>query len=233
MPGRRKNRHRTDRHRLAGVQQSSGANDGIFPHRVWFLGVAAAHATHGSIWSPELPACGRGDVHGCWRVRFRLLAGPDTERAELDLERAELKSDDKGEHKELAAIYVARGLDPALAKKVAEELMAHDAVGALMPANELGHQRKLFERVRFKLHWHRLRALLSERASDPCHGHVTGGGFDSACFSNFTRIPCASRWVGGTRRRSRRDGGCNPCHFLGCAGHVRDAGVGWLFGTVV
>jgi VIT1/CCC1 family predicted Fe2+/Mn2+ transporter len=54
----------------------------------------------------------------------------DTEQADLALERAELKADDKGEHKELMAIYVARGLDPALAKQVAEQLMAHDALGA-------------------------------------------------------------------------------------------------------
>jgi VIT1/CCC1 family predicted Fe2+/Mn2+ transporter len=54
----------------------------------------------------------------------------DTEQAELDLERAELKADDKGEHKELTAIYVARGLDPSLAKQVANQLMAHDALGA-------------------------------------------------------------------------------------------------------
>jgi VIT1/CCC1 family predicted Fe2+/Mn2+ transporter len=40
------------------------------------------------------------------------------------IERAELKADDKGEHKELTAIYVARGLEPALAKQVAEQLMA-------------------------------------------------------------------------------------------------------------
>ena len=54
----------------------------------------------------------------------------DTERADLELERKEFKTDDKGEHKELAAIYVARGLDPRLAKQVAEQLMAHDALGA-------------------------------------------------------------------------------------------------------
>jgi VIT1/CCC1 family predicted Fe2+/Mn2+ transporter len=54
----------------------------------------------------------------------------DTEKADLKLERAELKADNKGEHKELAAIYVARGLDPALAKQVAQQLMAHDAIGA-------------------------------------------------------------------------------------------------------
>ena len=54
----------------------------------------------------------------------------DTEKAELDLERRELATDDKGEHKELAAIYVGRGLDPALAKRVAQELMAYDALGS-------------------------------------------------------------------------------------------------------
>jgi hypothetical protein len=47
----------------------------------------------------------------------------DTEQAELERERAELKADDKGEHQELMAIYVARGLDPSLAKQVAEQLM--------------------------------------------------------------------------------------------------------------
>ena len=55
---------------------------------------------------------------------------PTPRQADLKLERAELKTDDEGEHKELMAIYVARGLDPALAKQVAEQLMAHDALGA-------------------------------------------------------------------------------------------------------
>jgi vacuolar iron transporter family protein len=54
----------------------------------------------------------------------------DTEQADLALERTELKIDDLGEHKELTAIYVDRGLDPALAKQVADQLMAHDAIGA-------------------------------------------------------------------------------------------------------
>jgi VIT1/CCC1 family predicted Fe2+/Mn2+ transporter len=54
----------------------------------------------------------------------------DTEQADLKLERAELKTDDKGERRELTEIYIARGLDATLAKKVAEQLMAHDALGA-------------------------------------------------------------------------------------------------------
>jgi VIT1/CCC1 family predicted Fe2+/Mn2+ transporter len=54
----------------------------------------------------------------------------DTEEADLGRERAELRADDKGEHQELTAIYVGRGLDPSLAKQVADQLMAHDAIGA-------------------------------------------------------------------------------------------------------
>jgi VIT1/CCC1 family predicted Fe2+/Mn2+ transporter len=54
----------------------------------------------------------------------------DSERADLEREKRELATDDKGEHRELMAIYVGRGLDPALAKQVAEQLMAHDALEA-------------------------------------------------------------------------------------------------------
>ena len=54
----------------------------------------------------------------------------DTEEADLNLERTELRTDNTGEHRELAAIYVGRGLDPQLAKQVADQLMAHDALGS-------------------------------------------------------------------------------------------------------
>ena len=72
---------------------------------------------------------GRGYVDGR-REYVSVHSQADTEEAELQLERAELKEDDKGEHKELMAIYVTRGLEPSLAKQVAEQLMAHDALGA-------------------------------------------------------------------------------------------------------
>jgi VIT1/CCC1 family predicted Fe2+/Mn2+ transporter len=54
----------------------------------------------------------------------------DTEQADLARERAELRADDKGEHRVLTAIYVGRSLDPALAEQVADQLMAHDAISA-------------------------------------------------------------------------------------------------------
>jgi VIT1/CCC1 family predicted Fe2+/Mn2+ transporter len=54
----------------------------------------------------------------------------DSEKADIERERKELQTDDPGERRELAAIYVARGLDSGLAKQVADQLMAHDALGA-------------------------------------------------------------------------------------------------------
>jgi VIT1/CCC1 family predicted Fe2+/Mn2+ transporter len=53
----------------------------------------------------------------------------DVEEADLARERTELLSDPSGEHKELASLYIDRGLDPSLAEQVAEQLMAHDAIG--------------------------------------------------------------------------------------------------------
>ncbi|MEO8367848.1 MAG: VIT1/CCC1 transporter family protein, partial [Candidatus Solibacter sp.] len=66
----------------------------------------------------------------------------DTEQADLKRERAELRDDDKGEHAELAEIYVARGLDATLAKEVAVQLMAHDALDA-HARDELGISKPL------------------------------------------------------------------------------------------
>jgi len=54
----------------------------------------------------------------------------DTETADLSRERAELEADPAAERRELAAIYVARGLESGLAQQVAEQLMQHDALGA-------------------------------------------------------------------------------------------------------
>jgi VIT1/CCC1 family predicted Fe2+/Mn2+ transporter len=94
------------------------------------LGVAAAHATHSNILVAGIAGLVAGAMSMAAGEYVSVRSQADTEQADLALERAELKADDKGEHKELMAIYVARGLDPALAKQVAEQLMAHDALGA-------------------------------------------------------------------------------------------------------
>src|SRR5512133_1535548 len=107
-----------------------GANDGILSTSSLVLGVAAAHATHSSVLVAGVAGLVAGSMSMAAGEYVSVHSQADTEKADLELERAELKSDDKGEHRELTAIYVARGLDPSLAKQVAEQLMVHDAIGA-------------------------------------------------------------------------------------------------------
>ena len=106
-----------------------GANDGIVSTASLMLGVAAA-----SVGRHELLVAG---VAGLVAGAMSMAAGEyvsvssqsDTEQADLTRERAELLEQPEHEHQELAAIYVARGLTPELAKQVAQQLMKHDALG--------------------------------------------------------------------------------------------------------
>jgi VIT1/CCC1 family predicted Fe2+/Mn2+ transporter len=107
-----------------------GANDGILSTSSLVLGVAAAHGTHSSILVAGTAGLVAGAMSMAAGEYVSVHSQADTEEAELNLERTELRTDNKGEHKELAAIYEARGLDPALAKQVAQQLMAHDELGA-------------------------------------------------------------------------------------------------------
>src|ERR1700681_2758352 len=106
MPSGNKERHRTGR--IGWLRAAVlGANDGILSTSTLMLGVAAAHATHSNVLV--------AGVAGLVAAAMSMAAGEyvsvhsqaDTEQAELEVERAEHKADAKGEHKELAAIYVA------------------------------------------------------------------------------------------------------------------------------
>jgi VIT1/CCC1 family predicted Fe2+/Mn2+ transporter len=107
-----------------------GANDGIVSTASLVLGVAAAHASTQAI----LLAGSAGLVAGAMSMAageyVSVYSQADSEQAELEKERQELETDVVGEHRELAAIYVGRGLDKALAEEVASQLMAHDALDA-------------------------------------------------------------------------------------------------------
>jgi VIT1/CCC1 family predicted Fe2+/Mn2+ transporter len=107
-----------------------GANDGILSTSSLVLGVAAAHGSHSNILIAGIAGLVAGSMSMAAGEYVSVHSQQDAEEAELNLERTELKEDNKGEHKELMAIYVARGLDPSLAKQVAEQLMRHDALGA-------------------------------------------------------------------------------------------------------
>jgi vacuolar iron transporter family protein len=129
MPARQIERHRTDR--IGWLRAAVlGANDGIVSTSSLVLGVAAAHATHSSVVVAAVAGLVAGAMSMAAGEYVSVHSQADTEKADLKLERAELKSDSKGEHKELAAVYMGRGLDAALAKQVVEQLMAHDALGA-------------------------------------------------------------------------------------------------------
>jgi VIT1/CCC1 family predicted Fe2+/Mn2+ transporter len=124
-----KERHRTAR--IGWLRAAVlGANDGILSTSSLVLGVAAAHATHSNVLVSGVAGLVAGSMSMAAGEYVSVQSQADTEQAELEIERAELKADDKSEHKELMAIYVARGLDPSLAKQVAEQLMVHDALGA-------------------------------------------------------------------------------------------------------
>lgn len=129
MSVRHRERHRTDR--IGWLRAAVlGANDGIVSTASLVLGVAAAHATHSSVLVAGVAGLVAGAMSMAAGEYVSVRSQADSEQAALNLERAELAADSEGEHKELTAIYVSRGLDPALAKQVAEQLMVHDALGA-------------------------------------------------------------------------------------------------------
>ena len=107
-----------------------GANDGILSTSSLVLGVAAAHASHGGVLVAGVAGLVAGAMSMAAGEYVSVQSQADTEQAELARERVELKTDNKDEHNELAAIYVSRGLNPTLANQVAQQLMAHDALAA-------------------------------------------------------------------------------------------------------
>ncbi|MGH8699862.1 MAG: VIT1/CCC1 transporter family protein [Burkholderiales bacterium] len=129
MAIRHSERHRTDR--IGWIRAAVlGANDGIVSTASLVLGVAAADATHGNVMIAGIAGLVAGAMSMAAGEYVSVRSQADSEQAALNLERAELAADDPGERRELTAIYVSRGLDPALAHQVAEQLMAHDALGA-------------------------------------------------------------------------------------------------------
>jgi vacuolar iron transporter family protein len=129
MAIRHMERHRTGR--IGWLRAAVlGANDGIVSTASLVLGVAAADATHGSVMVAGIAGLVAGAMSMAAGEYVSVRSQADSEQAALNLERAELEADNQAEQRELTAIYVGRGLDSALAKQVAEQLMAHDALGA-------------------------------------------------------------------------------------------------------
>jgi len=121
--------HRTDR--IGWLRAAVlGANDGILSTASLIVGVAAAGASRNSVLVAGMAGLVAGAMSMAAGEYVSVSSQSDTEKADLSRERAELANDDVSEHAELAAIYVKRGLDAELARQVAAQLMAKDALGA-------------------------------------------------------------------------------------------------------
>jgi len=156
----------------------------------------------------------------------------DSETAALDLERAELKADNEGERRELTAIYVGRGLDPALAKQVSEQLMAHDALGA-HARDELGISETLKARP--------VQAALTSAASFAVGAAMPLLTAAVAPMAGLIPLVAATSLVflailGGLAARvdnARVTAGALRVTFWGALAMALTAGVGALFGMAV
>ncbi|MEO8042334.1 MAG: VIT family protein [Acidobacteriota bacterium] len=122
-------RHRTDR--IGWLRAAVlGANDGIVSTASLIVGVAAAESGKSAVMIAGLAGLVAGAMSMAAGEYVSVHSQADTEKADLAREKHELVADHEGESMELAGIYVQRGLEPKLARQVADQLMAHDALGA-------------------------------------------------------------------------------------------------------
>jgi len=207
-----------------------GANDGIVSTSSLVLGVAAASAGRSSVLLAGTAALVAGAMSMAAGEYVSVHSQADSEKAELDRERNELKADSEGEHRELATIYEKRGLAPALAKEVATQLMAHDALGA-HARDELGITKTLRARP--------MQAAMASAASFALGAAlpIAVAALSSAAhliplvagasLVFLVALGIASAWLGGAPIGP----GTLRVTFWGAMAMAATAGVGMLFGA--
>jgi VIT1/CCC1 family predicted Fe2+/Mn2+ transporter len=231
MSKRHGERHRTDR---VGWLRAAvlGANDGIVSTASLLVGVAAAGTGRDAVMIAGVAGLVAGAMSMAAGEYVSVHSQADTEKADIEREKLELRTDDAGERRELAAIYVGRGLEPALARQVADQMMAHDALGAHV-RDELG--------------------ITSMLAARP----VQAAAASAAAFATGAALPLAVAWaapveslivavsatslvfLGALGGLAARAGGANVATgaarvtFWGALAMLATAGIGRLFGTVV
>ncbi|MCG3209485.1 MAG: hypothetical protein FOGNACKC_03112 [Anaerolineae bacterium] len=107
-----------------------GANDGIVSTASLVVGVAAANAAQSEVLIAGVAGLVAGAMSMAAGEYVSVSSQADTEKADLAREQHELETAEVFEHEELTNIYINRGLEPALARQVADQLMAHDALSA-------------------------------------------------------------------------------------------------------
>lgn len=196
------------------------------------IGVAAAAASPADILIAGVAALAAGAMSMAAGEYVSVSSQADSERADLARERRELETDDAGEHRELMGIYMGRGLSQELAKRVAEELMAHDALGA-HARDELGITELSMARP--------LQAAAASAASFACGALLP---LAVAALAPADRlllaIPAAALVaLASLGAVAARAGGANVSVaaarvvFWGALAMAATAGIGQLFGTVL
>lgn len=107
-----------------------GANDGLLSTSSLIVGVAASGAPKTAVLVSGVAGLVAGAMSMAAGEYVSVSSQSDTEKADLAREAAELAAAPEAERDELAAIYVERGVQPETARAVAEQLMAHDSLGA-------------------------------------------------------------------------------------------------------
>jgi VIT1/CCC1 family predicted Fe2+/Mn2+ transporter len=209
-----------------------GANDGIVSTASLILGVAAAGATGSALVIAGMAGLVAGAMSMAAGEYVSVSSQADTEAADLARERKELVSDGDAERAELAGIYVSRGLDPDLARQVAEQLMAHDALGA-HARDELGISD--LQRARPVLAAFASAATFAVGAALPLLIAMLVPASALAVVVVVTSLACLAM-LGSL---AARVGGASPVigalrvTFWGALAMALTYGVGALFGTVV
>jgi VIT1/CCC1 family predicted Fe2+/Mn2+ transporter len=125
-------------HRIGWLRAAVlGANDGIVSVAGLVIGVAAASASRSAVFTAGIAGLVAGAMSMATGEYISVSSQRDTEEADLKIEAQALRENPRGEMRELAKIYEERGVEPGLARLVAEQLMAHDELGAHM-RDELG-----------------------------------------------------------------------------------------------
>ena len=225
-----------ERHRTARIgwlrAAVLGANDGIVSTASLIVGVAAASANQNSLLLTGVAGLVAGAMSMAAGEYVSVHSQADTEKADLARESAEIVKDPAAEHRELAAIYVTRGLNAALARQVAEQLMKHDALGA-HAREELGISDTLSARP--------VQAAVSSAAS-----FAVGAALPLAVTA-LAAGPNLIAWIAATSLAflallgvlAANAGGANlwtgawRVTFWGALAMAITAGVGSLFGAVV
>jgi len=209
-----------------------GANDGIVSIASLIVGVAAAHAVRGEVVVAGVAGLVAGAMSMACGEYVSVSSQSDTENADLQRERRELENDESGEREELAAIYRGRGLDQDLAREVAAQLMAHDALGA-HARDELGltetHAARPLQAALTSAGTFAVGAALPLTVAvlSPAPYLIPGVAVSSLVF--LAAMGAFAARVGGSSPLL----GAGRVTFWGALAMAATAGIGKLFGTVV